>query len=130
MLSQGFVKYSKSKLCYWKDSCPSTSSRYHVDIGPLSTYYVDMCLLSKYCVDMCPLSKYCVNICPLSKYCVNMCLHSNHCADGFCWFLAVSLINYPDMYGLIYQPLSRQNNLSHIFHLTKDCIVYGNCITV
>ena len=75
-------------------------SRYYVDIGPLSRYYVDMC--------------------PLSKY----------CAATFCWFLAVSLINYPDMYGLIYQPLSRQNKPSHIFHFTKDCKVYGNCITV
>ena len=63
-----------------------------MDIGPLSRYYVDMC--------------------PLRMYCV----------DRFCWFLAVSLINYPDMYGLIYQPLSRQNNLSHIFHITKDCL--------
>ena len=32
--------------------------------------------------------------------------------------LSVSLINYPDMYGLIYQLLNRQNNLSHIFSLT------------
>ena len=61
---------------------------------------------------------------------VDMCPLSNHCADRFCWFLAVSLINYPDMYGLIYQPLSRQNTLSHIFHFTQDCIVYGTCITV
>ena len=89
-------------------------SRYFVDIGPLSRYYVDMCALSKYYVDMCALSKYCVNICP----------HSNHCADRFCWFLAVSLINYPDMSGLIYQPLSRQNNLSHIFRFTKDCSLW------
>ena len=87
---------------------------------PLYKMVGGMCAISKYCLDMCPLSRYCVNICP----------HSNHCADRFCWFLAVSLINYPDMYGLIYEPLSRQNNLSHIFNFTKDCIVYGNCITV
>ena len=36
---------------------------------------------------------------------------------------------YPDMYGLIYQPLNRQNNLSHIFNFTKNFIVYGNYIT-
>ena len=63
-------------------------SRYYVDIGPLSRYYVDMCPLSKYCVEMCPFIRYCVNT-----------------ADRFCWFLAVSLINYPDIYGLIYKPL-------------------------
>ena len=54
-----------------------------------------------------------MDMCPLSRYCVNKCLHSNHCADRFFWFLAVSLIDYPEMYSLIYQPLSRQNNLSH-----------------
>ena len=113
---------------YCVDLCPL--SRYYVDIGPLSRYYVDIGPLSRYYVDIGPLSRYYVDMCPLSRYCVNICPHSNHCVDTFCWFLAVSLINYPDMYGLIYQPLSRQNNLSHIFHFTKDCIVYGNCITV
>ena len=110
------MKYSKSNYGYCKDSCPRDQllfSRYYVDTGPLSRYYVDMCPLSKYCVYMCPLSRYCVNICP----------HSNHCADIFCWFLAVSLINYPDMYGSIYQLLSRHNNLSYIFPFTKG--LYG-----
>ena len=65
-------------------------------IHPLSRYYIDMCLPSWYCVDLCPLRNYCV--------------------ERFCWFLAVSLINYTDTYDLIYQPLSRQNNLSHIFN--------------
>ena len=61
------------------------------------------------------LSRYYVDMCPLIRYCVDICLHSNYCADRFCWFL---LDKYPDTYGFIYQPLSRQNNLSHIFNFT------------
>ena len=53
-----------------------------------------------------------------SRYCVDMCPLSHHCADRFCWFLAVSLINYPDMYGLIYQPLSRQS-ASNLWHCSR-----------
>ena len=73
-------------------------------------------LCSSYCVDRCPLSRYCVDRCPLSRYRVDRCPHSNYWVDSFCWFLAVYLINYTDTYGLIYQLLSRQNNLSHIFN--------------
>ena len=85
---------------------------------PSSSDCVDRCPLSRYCVDMCPLSKYYVGMCPLSRYCVDICPHSSYFADRFCWFLAVSLVNYNDMYGLIYQLLTRQNNLSHVFDFT------------
>ena len=71
---------------------------YYMDIGPLSRYYVDMC--------------------PLSRYCVDICLHSNYCADRFLLVPSSLLDKYPDTYGLIYQLLSRQNNLSHIFNFS------------
>ena len=42
-----------------------------------------------------------------------MCPQRSYCVDIFCWFLAVSLIHYTDMCGLIYhQPPSTWNNLS------------------
>ena len=55
-------------------------------------------------MDMCPLSRYSVDICPLSRYYVDKdpCPHGNYCVDRCCKFLAVSLVNYPDVYGLIY----------------------------
>ena len=46
--------------------------------------------------------------------------HSSYFADIFCLLLAVSLINYPNTYGLIYQLLYGQNNLSHIFNFTSQ----------
>ena len=103
---------------------------YYTDLCPLSRYCLDRCPFSRYCVDMCPLSRYYMDMCPLSRYYVDIYPHSNYRVDIFRWFLAVSKINYPDTYGLIYQLLNRQNNLPHIFNFTYNCIVAGNCITV
>ena len=80
-------------------------------------YFTGLCRLIRYCLDRYPLSRYCLDMCPLSRNNVDICPHSSYRADRFCWFLAVSLFNYPDMYGLIYQ-LNGQNNLSHIFSFT------------
>ena len=57
-----------------------------------------------------------------------MCLYSCYHVDGFCWFLAVSLIHYTYMYGLIY--LSRLTNLSYITILSWDRVTYASSITV
>ena len=63
-----------------------------MDIGSLSRYYVDMCSLSRYCVDM----------------------SAQYLLCGQILLVPSSLPDkYPDTYGLIYQPLSRQNNLYH-----------------
>ena len=83
-----------------------------MDIGPLSWYYVDIGHLSRYYVDIGTLSRYYVDMCPHSSQ--NLLVPSS-LPD-----------KYTDMYGLIYQLLNRQNNLSHIFNSIKACIVYGN----
>ena len=70
-----------------------------MDIGPFSRYYVDMC--------------------PLSRYCVDNIMSAQYLLCGQILLVPSSLPDkYPDMYGLMYQPLSRQNNLSHIFNFT------------
>ena len=68
-------------------------------------YYTDSCSNSSYC-SLGLLSRYYVNMC-LYLLCRQILLVPSSLPD-----------KYPDTYGLIYQPLSRQNNLSHIFNFT------------
>ena len=113
------VRHLQSKMCFRKiclyhflnsinhDSCKQkTNSTNNVILRVCEV----LCLNHEYCTDMCLFSRHCLDICP----------HSSYCADIFCWFLAVSLINYPVMCGLIYQPRNRQNNLSHIFQQRRE----------
>ena len=82
-------------------------------------------------MDISPLSRYYVDMCPLSKYCVDIIRSAQYLLCGQILLVPSSLPDkYPDTYGLIYQLPARQNDLSHIFNFTYDCIVYGNCITV